>query len=214
MEMESGSPEELLAEAGRARSKARTERRGAWFALSVFGIIVLAAAPLYRYWGRVVLPGGITQVTSGGWWVPLYWLVAVPVGYVACVLYYRRQAIRTGVAGSLWPYIATGLGLCALMLFVPPGIVTGWIPAFVVGWTVLPLVALAGGFLVLARLERNWYLAAFSIGFLMLPMLSRRIFDQFFDWPSISSTGFLMIVSGGVLMCAGTIAWLSRGRGY
>ena len=143
--MRSETAKDLLAEADRARSKARAGRRGAWFALVVFGALVLSAAPLYIAREVAVYPDGSSTWASGGWWVSLYWLIAVPLGYFVCVRHYRRHAERTGVAGAVWPWVAAGLGLFALMTLVPPGIVGGWIPAFAVGWTSLPLLALAGG---------------------------------------------------------------------
>jgi hypothetical protein len=92
------------------------------------------------------------------------------------------------------------------MCFVPPGIITG-IPPFMVGFTALPLVALAGGFLILARLERNWYLAAFSIVLLAIPGISEHIFTQNLQWEWIGATGFSMIVAGALLLGAAVIAW-------
>lgn len=211
--MESDSPRDLLAEAGRVRSAARRERRGAWFALVLFGIIVLAAAPLYKLSQRTVFPDGSSTGVYGGWWVPLYWTIAVPLAYLGCVLYYRRHASRTGVAGSFWPYVAVGLGLFALMAFVPPGIVVAWgTPSFILAWTSLPLLTLGVGFLVLSRLERSWYLATFSVVFLLLPTVSGRIYGQVVEWRGVSATGFSMAVAGLALLLAGAVSWASRRR--
>jgi len=203
---------DLLDEADRARSRARAGRRGAWFALTVFGALVLAAAPLYIAREITTYPDGSSMWVSGGWWVSLYWLIAAPLGYLVCVRYYRRRAERTGVAGAIWPWVATGLGLFALMAFVPPGVVAGWIPAFAVGWTSLPLFALAGGFLVLAWLERNPYLAAFSIVLFVLPEVCGRIYDTFLAWRGFSGVGFSMLVAGVALLCGGALARLGEGR--
>ncbi len=210
--MRSETAKDLLAEADRARSKARAGRRGAWFALVVFGALVLSAAPLYIAREVAVYPDGSSTWASGGWWVSLYWLIAVPLGYFVCVRHYRRHAERTGVAGAVWPWVAAGLGLFALMTLVPPGIVGGWIPAFAVGWTSLPLLALAGGFLVLSWLERNPYLAAFSIVLVVLPSVCEWIYDVFLAWHGFTGIGFSMVVAGLVLLCAGALAWLEEGR--
>jgi hypothetical protein len=211
-EMRSETAKDLLAEADRARSKARADRRGAWFALSVFGALVLAAAPLYIAREVATYADGSSSWVSGGWWVSLYWLIAVPLGYLACVRFYRRHAERTGVAEAVWPWVATGLGLFALMAFVPPGVAAGWIPAFATGWTSLPLLALAGGFLVLAWLERNRYLAALSIVLFVLPGVCERIYNTFLAWRGFSGIGFSMLVVGVILLCAGALGWMSEGR--
>ena len=210
--MRSQTAQELLAEVERARSKTRAKRRGAWFALTMFGVILLAAAPLYVSRRLAVYADGSTLSTSGGWWVSLYWLLALPLGYAACVWYYRRHADRTGVSGAFWPWVLAGLVLFALMSLVPPGIVAGWIPSFLAGWTSLPLMALAGGFLVLAWLERNPYLAALSVGLFAVPTLSERYYDTFLGWNGFSGLGFTMVVAGLVLVCAGAIAWMTCGR--
>ena len=204
------TPEELLAEADRARSEARSRRRGAWFPLSVFGILVLLSAPLYGLTERVTRPDGISMLTYGSRWTSLYWLIAIPLGYAACVLSYRRRAARTGVAGSVWPYILTGLGLFALMSLVPPGIVVDWTPAFARSWTALPLITLAAGFLVLSRLERDRALMALSFGMLVLAVLSDTNYDVFFGWQEVSATGFTAIVTGALLLLAGVITRITR----
>ena len=91
-------------------------------------------------------------------------------------------------------------------------IVAGWIPAFAAGWTSLPLFALAGGFFVLAWLERNRYLAALSIVLFVLPEVCDRIYDTFLAWRGFSGMGFSVLVVGIVLLSAGALAWGSEGR--
>ncbi len=205
-------PKDLLVEADRARSEARSRRRGAWFPLNVFGALMLASVPLYRLTGRVMRPDGVSILTYGSRWISVYWLIAVPLGYAVCVLSYRRRATRTGVAGSLWPYVATGLGLFALMSLVPPGIVAEWTPGFAHSWTALPLISLAAGLLVLSRLERDWMLMALSLGLLALAVLSETIYDVALGWQGLSAAGFSGIVSGVLLLLAGAIQWMTRNR--
>lgn len=210
--MRAESARELLAEAHEARSKARAGRRVAWFALTVFGAIVLAAAPLYIPREVATYSDGSSGWVIGGWWVSLYWLIGVPLGYFVCVRYYRRRAERTGIAGVVLPWVLIGLGLFALMILVPPGVFAGWIPVFAMGWTSLPLVALAGGFVVLSWLERNPYLAGLSLVLLVLPGVSRHIYDTFLAWTWFSGIGFSMLVVGLALLCGGALAWRSEGR--
>ena len=206
------TPEGLLTEVGRARSEARSRRRGAWFPLCVFGLLVLGSAPFYRLEEQVAGSDGISILTYGSRWTWLYWLVAIPLGYAACVLFYRHRAIRTGVAGSLWPYIAVGLGLFALMLLVPPGLVMSWTPGFAHSWTALPLISLAAGFLVLSRLERDRALMALSLGMLVLAALSDTKYDVLIGWRELSGTGFSAFVTGAVLLLAGAITGITRAR--
>lgn len=206
------TPKDLLAEVDRARFEARSRRRGAWFPLVVFGALVLASAPLYRLTGRVTRPDGISVLTYGSRWTSVYWLIAVPLGYAACVLSYRRRATRTGVAGSVWPSVATGLGLFSLMTLVPPGIVAEWTPGFAHSWTALPLITITAGLLVLSRLERDWTLTAVSFGSLALAALSDTTYDVALGWQGLSAAGFSAIVSGVLLLLAGAITWMARGR--
>jgi hypothetical protein len=206
------TPKDLLAEADRARLEARGRRRAAWFPLIVFGILVLGSAPLYRLTQRVTRADGISIVTYGSRWISLYWLVAIPLGYAACALYYRRRATRVGVAGPVWPYVATGLGLFALMSLVPPENVSGWTPGFARSWTALPLITLAAGFLVLSRLERDRALVALSLGLLGVAVLSDTTYDVVIGWQGLSAAGFAAIVTGALLFLAGGIWWMVRSR--
>lgn len=98
------------------------------------------------------------------------------------------------------------------MSLVPPGIVAGWIPSFLAGWTSLPLMALAGGFLVLAWLERNLYLVALSIGLFALPTLAQWYYDTFLGWSGFTGVGFTMMVAGLALLCAGAVARMRSER--
>ena len=210
--MSSETAKDLLIEADRARSTARARRRGAWFPLSLFGALLLASAPLYIAREVATYADGSSEWTSGGWWASLYWLIAIPLGYLACVRYYRRHADRTGVAEPVWPWVTTGVVLFVLMALAPLGIVAGWIPEFSWGWTLLPLFALAGGFLVLAWLERNPYLAVVSVALLAVPSLCGWIYDTFLSWPRYSGLGFSMVAAGSLLLCAGAVAWMREGR--
>jgi hypothetical protein len=206
-EVMADTPKELLAEADRARSQARSRRRGAWFPLSVFGILAVASTPLYRLMKRETLANGISVLTYGSRWVSLYWLISIPLGYAACVLYYRRRAARSGVAGSVWPYVATGLGLFAVMSIVPPGIVVGWTPGFARSWTALPLITMAAGLLVLSRLERDWALTLVSLGVLVAAALCDSLYDPLIGWQELSADGFSAIIAGILLLAAGATLW-------
>jgi hypothetical protein len=71
-----------------------------WFPLAVFGVLDLASAPLGEQ--------------AGGVFAAIYWPLAVTLGFVACVIYYRRRAARTG----LEPRLSPG-AMSALAIFMP-----------------------------------------------------------------------------------------------
>ena len=180
--------------------------------MCVFGILVLASTPLYRLMERETLADGISMLTYGSRWISLYWLLAVPLGYAVSVLHYRRHADRTGVAGPVWPYVVTGLGLFALMSLVPPGVVAGWTPTFARSWTALPLITLAAGLLVLSRLERDWTLAVVTLSMLVVASVNEWTYPQLIGWEGLSSEGFSAILCGLLLLVAGAFLRLTRGR--
>src|SRR2546428_416303 len=114
---------EMLYEAERARTVTRRARRAAWFPLLVFGVVTLAATPLYR---QISATGhgttssnwlGPVSLFAGGFFLrspsalSLYWLIALPAGYAATAVYLRRRAQRDGVASPVWAYVGTGLAL-------------------------------------------------------------------------------------------------------
>jgi hypothetical protein len=185
---------EALRAAKNWRSLTRAMRHGSWFPLVLFGLLTLAAAPLF--WTTIPrCPIGETAcsfvqnrgplgnpfvhgpVGSGiGRWISVYWVVAVPLGYLATVLYYRHRARRTGVAGRIWPAVIGGLALLALMVgsFATRGIVPGvFVPVFLLeGRGLEPLLVIGIGLGILARLEHNRGLVVFALLFLALAVLA------------------------------------------
>ena len=169
-------------------------RQGSWSPLVMFGLLTLAAAPLFWTTTPRCTNGenACAFVQNGGplgnpfvkgpvgWgigrWISVYWLVAVPLGYFATVLYYRHRARRTGVAGRIWPAVAVGLALLALMVgsFATRGIVLGVpVPVFLLeGRGLEPLLVIGIGLGVLARLEHNRGLVVFAVLFLALALLA------------------------------------------
>lgn len=211
--MRSETAKELLAETARARSRARAGRRGAWFALCVFGTIVLAAVPLYVATEVAGLYDGPSRWEPiGSLWLAQYWVFAVPLAYLVCLGYYHRRAQRTGVVATLWPWVLTGLVLLTLMTLVSHALLMGWIASFPVRWESRPLFAVAGGFLVLAWLERNPFIAALSVVLMALPGMCGRIYDSFIGWRWFSGIGLATLVAGLVLLCAGAFARTMEGR--
>jgi hypothetical protein len=220
---------EWLYAAEGARRKTRRARRAFWVPLMIFGSITLLASPLYRFQqvaqGRrlttvvIARPLGPLSWFAGGfflrspWVVSLFWLVALPVGYGLTVISYRRRARLRGVAGSIWPYVFTGIGLVAFLVLasvvgrLQPG------DLFIRGLT--PLLTIALGLFVLAWAERSSPLAVFAAAFLALTLLVNLydIENLFYragvivPVPAIS-----LIVPGGILILAGVGFWVVSGR--
>jgi hypothetical protein len=165
---------EALRAAKKWRSLTRAMRHGSWFPLVMFGLLTLAAAPLFwitiprcpngenacsfvQNRGPLGNPFVQGPVGSGiGRWISAYWVVAVPLGYFATVLYYRHRARRTGVAGRIWPAVVVALALMALMVvsFATRGMALGVpIPVFLLeGRGLEPLLVIGMGLGILARL--------------------------------------------------------------
>jgi hypothetical protein len=194
MTLEEVAAGEALRAAKKWGSLTRAMRHGSWFPLVTFGLLTLAAAPLF--WtttprclngenacafvqNRAPLGNPFVKGPVGwgiGRWISVYWLVAVPLGYFATVLYYRHRARRTGVAGRIWPAVVVGLALLALMVgsFATRGIVLGVpVPVFLLeGRGLEPLLVIGIGLGILARLEHNRGLVLFAVLFLALALLA------------------------------------------
>jgi hypothetical protein len=125
-----------------------------WFPLVLFGLLVLASAPLYA-----------SPVAANPAAVAIFWLVAGPLGYLATGGFYWAWSRRHAVAMSPLAYVVTGLGLVALL------VVTTWVG--IMAFRGLgQLIAVAIGLVVLARSERSWPLATFAIAFFGLALLA------------------------------------------
>lgn len=172
------------------RRRARLARRGSWFPLVLFGLVTLGSTPLYLPPGAQPGPGTSSQqigvVHTLGWFpgglltgsptnLAIFWLVAGPLAYLATAAFYWVMARRRGVATSPWSYVATGLGLFALL------VVTTTVGVFPFGDLVIrgltPLLAVAIGLFVLARAERSWALFGFSAAFFALVVLA-NLYDM------------------------------------
>jgi hypothetical protein len=139
------TPAELLSVARGATLRTRRARRGFWFPLVLFGLIVLGATPFYRS----TLPSGSTCTASGsnsgsdyGYFcfgrlpshasllsgppdldrtgATVYWLTAILLGYAATLAFYRWRGARVGVAGRILPYVLTGMVLLGLAVLTSP----------------------------------------------------------------------------------------------
>jgi hypothetical protein len=177
---EEAAAHELLGMTRAAVRRTRAARRGFWFPLVLFGVLVIAATPWYRT-PTPACGAGLCTISRAGdvWAATLYWLVAGGIGYAITVGYYRWHAARVGVAGRVWPYIATGVGLLAVTVACTPGVDNGllrgpWqnLAPFEVLHGMMPLLAVALGLFVLARLERSLPLMVFAAFFLAVSLVA------------------------------------------
>lgn len=194
--MEAEEPAQLLAAAARAAKRTREARRGFWFPLVLFGVIVIGAAPWYVTSATAgcsavtgVAPvveichahdsffGSVPGVDSGG--ATLYWLIAVVLGYAVTVAFYQWRRLRTGVAGRALPYALAGVALLALSVLASPAAAQSWhfdpfahLPGDLVLRGLTPLLVIALGLFVLAWLERSIPLTAFAVLFLVVALVS------------------------------------------
>lgn len=246
MEPEQELPAALaLRAANQWRSYTRAVRHGRWFALVAFGLITLAAAPFF--WqtrlscpnscplsGQAAFsvapnPGPLGNplvygfVDSGiGRWISLYWIIALPLGYVATVLYYRHRARRTGVEGRIWPVVIAGLVPLGLMVAFSTNFLVafhlqrliGWFPVFTIQDRGLgPLLVIGFGLGVLAFLERSRSLAAFAGVYLALALLlnlydiENQIYRLGLNLPVGATALPNLVLPGLFLLGAGFVFW-------
>jgi hypothetical protein len=229
--MEREQAAEWLSSAAVARRHARDASHRAWFPLVVLGLITLAATPFYTVtgpsegigfvdiWGDYI--GGF--LASNPQRLSMYWLVATIGGYVATVAYFRWQGARSGVRTPVWPFVATGLALLALLVLSSPHwlavlhIPQTWspcCPADLYLRGLLPVLTIAIGLLVLAAIERTWAFAVFAVGFLGIALVV-----NLYDIGNLTARIGLgphgvqaNVVFAGVVLLAGGIAFAVLGR--
>ena len=157
-------------------SHARRARQGSWWPLCAAGAVALAAAPLYLPAGghhapsTLGAPGSVTSVLLSGMPIahPLgaaaFWLVTVPAWYLACAIYYRRRAARTGYHTSPWLWAVAGVVLFGVLaasvpvaggLHLGPGYLPWLTSTDLVSRGIVPLSALVLVLPLLAWAERS-----------------------------------------------------------
>lgn len=229
----------LLAEARTLRTRARSEALPLWLPLLIFGAVVcggvvvqLPAAPTgpsstfaFTELGRLSFFGG----SQPAWYVGLYWMLAIPLGFGLAALLYRRHAHKVGLRDRSLPYVAVGLGLfgALLFLFVSEGsaralwqthgdlLVRGLLPLLV--------VSLALG--ALSVIARSPALGAFAFGFVALTLVAnlydmenlafRLGWSPHSDWQWNLSTQTGLAVCGLTLLAASAVSflWTKRDHG-
>ena len=223
------------------QSRTRRARRGLWFPLILFGLVILASTPLYV--NPTITPtaafltpdvpsspstftgnggdSGLLGFSPGGMFsfsplmVTVFWLVAGPMGYVLTAGFYWLQARRRGVATSIRAYVLTGLGLFALLVAISTPLIPVPVHGNLLVRGLTPLLAVALGLFVLARVERSWALLAFAVPFLAL-CVTANLYDMenVVYRLGLGSAGpeVNVIVVGSVLLLAGVVFGLAAVR--
>ena len=187
----------MLAYADQLRLRTRVARDGSWFALIVFGFVVLIATFFYRNPELTAHSPGCHAATFGFYcnvktvsqgpfgaglgspafsptvspWATTYWTISVFVAICVVVAFYRIRARASGVSGRIWPFACIGTAALALAV-ASRGWVTIDIPGdfWIRGMQALVVIAVVLG--VLAAIERRWSFSLFVVGFLGLAILS------------------------------------------
>jgi hypothetical protein len=240
---------DALRSASRWRSNTRALRHDCWFVLITFGVVTLAATPFL--WQSVARcprgcpsaavsafsvapsPGPLGNplvygfVDAGiGKWISLYWVIAVPLGFLASALYYRYRARQTGLQARIGPAVGLGLVLIALLVFFSSNFLTTfhieqlshWFPVFTIrdrGLAPLVIIGISVG--VLAVIDHRRSLVALACVFLAMAVLANVNMSveppgvRFHLPPSAAGLPNL-IVPGLILIFGGIGYWWSDKR--
>lgn len=216
------TPHELLSATRELTRRVRTTQRGTGFPLLVLGVVTLLAAPFERY-GHVVRtcesnhPAGSYVCSLYPSWLFVYWPVALTLAYVAIAAMAIRRSMQRGVGTRIKPYVIAGvvlaLALTAITLWIAhnPTAHQAFLGGRRVGSTELstyvlrlvsPAAAIGLALIVLARIERNWSLLAFALGYLILVVGAIN-----FGWDMTRSSHWVflphLVILGGVLILGG-----------
>ena len=179
------------------RRRTRRARQAFWFPLLVFGALILGSTPLYTPPPFVNAPDGV--VVDGGHATlgplapdlaaGLFWLIGVPVAYVVTAMFYLWRGHRRGVRTTWRAYVLVGVGLfaiVALLLVNLPRKVPGrrffisvfhHLPGDLVIRGLIPLLAIAVAFMILAVAERSWAHGFFAVAFFAVA-LTANLYDM------------------------------------
>jgi hypothetical protein len=217
-----GTPHELLSATRELTRRVRTTQRATGFPLLVLGAVTLLAAPFQRY-GHVVRtcesnhPAGSNVCSLYPSWLFVYWPIALTLAYVAIAAMSIRRSRQRGVGTRIKPYVIAGvvlaLALTAITLWIAhnPTAHQEFLGGRMVGRTQLstyllrlvsPAAAIGLALLVLARIERNWTLLAFTLGYLVIVVGAVN-----FGWVTTRSSHWVflphVIILGSVLILGG-----------
>jgi hypothetical protein len=177
------SPADLIGEMHSLRQRTRTDRRAYWLPLLVFGVLIAASVPLYvrslpRCYTPPALAGSAMPILGsvpsslyvGSHWIGAYWFVAMQVGIVATVLWYRWRGRQVGLRTPTSGFLIASVAVIELALLASVVSQFGLPIAQFRG--MFPLVLLAVPVCVLAWMERSIALAAIAAVYVTLALLA------------------------------------------
>lgn len=176
-----GEPRRLLAEVRSLTRQVRFDQRLTWVTLLVLAVVTFVAIPFDVLGMRVHCTGdGVCQFDRRGYFY--YWPPTLLLAYAGIAAAYLRVTRSRGLGARVLPYAITGAALTVLFtavwLWVRHYFLTHAVPAHPYpAWTMFfdRLIAPAGiigiALLVLARLERNMALLAFTVAYLAVVLV-------------------------------------------
>ncbi|GAA3173108.1 hypothetical protein GCM10010531_28310 [Blastococcus jejuensis] len=216
-------PAALLSEMEQLRVRTRRTGRTWWFPLTLFGVLVLGASPLYVSIGGedTEWPGSTFAIlvvrsfagllTAYPVETAFYWLAALAVGFVGSGLWYRRQAQRIGLRRPVLAFVLAGLLTTVVLVVLQQVPAVAWLLFWVSFRGTLAIIVIAVSLLVLAWLERSSALTAVVIAFLGVTALvstynvENLLFDvgvPYGQWANAAG----VVLPGLVLLVSGLVA--------
>lgn len=152
----------------------------------LFGVVTLMAVPFYLIQagcgqGHAICTtrqsglaldafSGIYPFALPSIWFALYWVAAILLVYALTFVHYRRRGSMTRLHGRVWPTIAAGLCVMALISLTSVSLRAG--PVSIGEFRTEPLIIVAVSLGVLARTERSWWMGLITMGYSILVGLS------------------------------------------
>jgi len=218
-----GDARRLLSDVRSLAHRVRRDQRATWIALLILCVATLAAIPFDYYFlvAHCTPVGDGATCTFNRRGFLFYWPPALLLSYAAIAVCYVRIARQRGLGARVLPYAITGAALTVLFTAAWVGIRLylshyGTPADPLPSWYLLldRLVAPAGtigvALLVLARLERNAALLAFTLGYLAVVLVPID-FGWGRNW-DIHTTFLPQQIIDGAVLLAGAIGFALSGR--
>ncbi len=222
-------PGRLLSDVRTLAHRVRLDQRVTWVALLVLAAVTFVAIPVDWAGLKVsCVPGADPQLVAAAdpvactvWrrGVLLYWPAALLLAYALIAVCYVRIAAARGLGARVLPYAITGAALTALFtaawvaasLYFPAHLpqFPEWV--LVLDRLIAPAGTIGVALLVLARLERNLALLAFTIGYLAIVLVPPHNFGWGTHWGYQADFVPQQIVNGTVLLL-GAIGFAAAAR--
>jgi hypothetical protein len=186
-----GDPRRLLSDVRALAHRVRLDQRITWVALLVLAVVTIAAIPIDMLalnadcgsassW--ITQPDGSIACHVRRMGALYYWPPALLLAYGAIAVYAVRSARARGLGARVLPYVLTGAALTVMFTVVwlawraylgshpvPTEPFPYWV--MLLDRLVAPAGTIGIALLVLARLERNLALLAFTLGYLVIVLL-------------------------------------------